>query len=122
MPLFVLARVDDLPTRGGRTVQSPGKGRCLALVHPHVLLEAEALAIREEQRLAEQQRRARQHGGIFRSGHMLLDEFHHLRVFDQALAHRLENVVHHDGRGLALGDGLARRVHFVLNQVVGVVG
>jgi hypothetical protein len=71
--LLVFARVDDLPTRSGRAVERAGKGRGLALVHPHVLLEAEALAIREEQRLREQQRRARQHGRIFRARHLLLD-------------------------------------------------
>ena len=53
---------------------------------------------------------------------MLPDDVHHLRVFDEALAHRLEDVVHHDGRGLTFGDGLTRGVHLVPGQVVGVVG
>ena len=120
--LFVLARVDDLPSRCGRVVECPGKGRCLALVHPHVLLEAEAFAIGKQQRFREQERRARQHGRILRGRHLLLDEIHHLRVFYEAHALRFQNVVHHDGRGLALYDGLARCVHLVLGQVVGVAG
>ena len=121
VPLFVFARVDDLPARCGRVVECPGKGRRLPLVHPHVLLETEAFAIRKHQRFREQQWRARQHGRILRGRHLLLDEIHHLRVFYKALAHRLQDVVHHDGRGLTLDDGLARRVHLVLGKVVGVV-
>ena len=98
----------------GRPVQRAGKGGVLALIHPHVLLEAQAFAIRKEQRLGEQQRSARQDRRVVRAGHLLLDELHHLGIFDQALAHRLEDVVHHHGRGLALGDGFARGVQFVL--------
>ena len=122
MPLFVFARVNDLPTRCWRVVQRAGKGRSLALVHPHILLEAEAFAIRKQQRFREQQRRARQHGRILRGRHLLLDEVHHLWILDEALAHRLQNVVHHDGRGLTLDNGLACGVHLVFGQVVGVAG
>ena len=118
--LLVFERIDDLPARRGWAVHGPGEGRGLTLVHPDVLLEAEALAIGEKQRLGEQERRAGQYRGVLRDGHLLLDEFHDLGVFDKALAHRLEDVVHHDGGGLALGDGFARGVHLVPGQVIGV--
>ena len=105
---------------GGRS-RAPAKAACLALVHPDILLEAEAFAVREHQRLGEQQRSARQNGGVSRARHLLLDDVDDFRIFEQAVAHRLEDVVHHDGRGLALGDGFAGGVELVLGQMGGVV-
>ena len=52
---------------------------------------------------------------------MLLDEVDHLGVLEQAVAHRLENVVHHDGGGLALGDRLAGGVELIFCQMSGIV-
>ncbi len=120
--LLVHARIDDLPARRGRAVERAGKGRGLALVHPDVLLEAEALAIGKEHRLREQQRRARHHRRVFVAVICALTTVQHLRILDQAFAHRLQDVVHHHGRGLALGHGIARGVHLVLGQVILVAG
>ena len=53
---------------------------------------------------------------------MLLDHVHDFGVFHQAFAQGLENVVHHDGGGLALDHGFAGGVHLVFGQVVGVAG
>jgi len=47
---FVGARVLNLPGGGRRPIEGSRKGGCLTLVHPHILLEAQALAIRKEQR------------------------------------------------------------------------
>ena len=55
MALLVFTGVDDLPTGSGRVFECPGKGGGLPLVHPHVLFEAEALAVGEEEGLGEQQ-------------------------------------------------------------------
>jgi hypothetical protein len=51
---------------GGRS-SAPAKGGGLALVHPHVLLEAEAFAIGKEERLGEQERGAGQDGRVVRA-------------------------------------------------------
>ncbi len=44
-----------------------------------------------------------------------------LGILDEALAHGLEDVVHHDRRGLALGNGFAGGVDLVLGEMVDVV-
>ena len=46
---------------------------------------------------------------------------HDLGILDEALAHGLEDVVHHHRGGLALGDGFAGGVDLVLGEVVDVV-
>ncbi len=120
--LLVYARIDDLPARGGRAVERAGKGRGLALVHPDVLLEAEALAVGEEHRFREQQRRARHHRRVLGGVHLRLDDIEHLGILDEALAQRLEDVVHHHGGRLALGHGVARGVHLVAGQVILIAG
>ena len=122
VPVLVFAGVDDLPTGCGRVVEGSGKCGGLSLVHPYVLLEAQALAIGEEQGLGEQERGAGEDGGTVRGGHLLLGKFHHFGVFDEALAHGLEDVVHHDSSGLAFGDGIAGGVELVFGEVVGVAG
>ena len=106
---------------GGRS-RAPAKAASLSLVHPHILLEAEALAIGKEKRLGEQERSAGEHRGAAGAGHLLLDQVHDLGIFDEAFAHGLEDVVHHDGGGLALGDGIAGGVEFVFGEVVCVFG
>ena len=106
----------------GGLVEGAGEGGGLALVHPHVLLEAEAFAIGEEQGLGEQQGSAGHDGRVLRAGHLVFEDVHDFGILDQAFAHRLEDVVHHDGRGLAFGDGVAGGVHLVFGEVVGVAG
>ena len=51
-----------------------------------------------------------------------LDNIEHLGILDEALAQRLQDVVHHHGRGLAFGHGVARRVHLVFGKVILIAG
>ena len=53
---------------------------------------------------------------------MLLDDIQDLRILDQALAQGLEKIIHHHRGGLPLGDSAARRVHFVLGQMLLIAG
>ncbi len=84
------------------------------------MLEAETLTIREEERLGEQERGTGHDGRVVRAIHLILDELHDFGVLEQAFAHGLEDVVHHDGGGLTLGYGFAGGVHLVLGEVVNV--
>ena len=102
-------------------VESTGKRGILSRIHPDILLEAEAFAVRKHHGLREQQRSAGENGGIARARHLFFEGFDHFRVFEQAAAHGLENVVHHDGRGLAFGNGLAGGVELILGDVGCVV-
>ena len=122
LPALVFAGVDDLPSGGGRAVESSRKSGIASIVHPQVLLETEALAIGKQERLGEQERGAGEHRGAAGVGHLLFGKIHDLRIFDEAFAHGLEDVVHHDGGGLAFGNGVAGGVELVFGEVVGVAG
>ena len=122
VPLLVFAGVDDFPGGRGGMVEGSGEGGSLALVHPHILLEAEAFAIGKEKRFGEQERRAGENRGVFRGRHLLLDEVQNLRVLDEASAQGFEDIVHHDGGSLAFGYSFAGGIHLVLGQMVGVAG
>ena len=103
-------------------VEGAGKGGFGALVHPEVLLEAEAFAVAEQQALAEEKRRAGEDGGVATGCDLVADYVHDLGILDEAFAEGLEDVIHHDGGGLALGDGFAGGVHLVAGDVVSVLG
>ena len=122
MLLLVFEGVDDLPGGGGRAVERAGEGSGLALVHPQILLEAEAFAVGKDERLGEQDGSAGEDGGVVRACHLAFDEVHNLGILDEAFAHGLEDVIHHDGGGLSLGDGVAGGVELVFGDVVGVAG
>ena len=103
-------------------VEDTGKCGGLALVHPDVLFEAEAVLVGEEEGFAEEQGCAGEHGRVVGAVHLLFELIEEFGVLDEAFAGRLEGVVEKDGHGLALEDGGAGSVHFVAGEVIVVVG
>jgi len=94
-------------------VENAGKCCCLALVHPDILLEAEAFPVGEEKGLGKQDWSAGEDGGVVRACHLAFDEVHNLGILDEALAHWLEDVVHHHGCSLAFDDSIAGGIELV---------